>query len=346
MGTVENTGADEARRRAKTALSKVHLGHDPQMEKVERRAQAAVTLGKVVDSYLSRSKTRLKPRSHAEVERYLRKRWATLHERPLQNIRRQDVALHLGEIAANNGPVAANRARSALSALFAWAIGEGLADANPVVGVNKATDENSRERVLSDDELRAVWECAGAGDYGAIVRLLILTGQRREEVGGLRWSELDLPKGLWRIGAERAKNGRAHEVPLSTAAIGILQARERRDGRALVFGEGMGPFQGWSTAKALLDKRIAQAGGKGNPWRLHDLRRTVATRMADLGTQPHVIEAVLNHISGHKGGVAGIYNRAAYADEKRQALALWADRVDALASGRASNIVSIAKRAG
>lgn len=353
LGTVGTVDADEARKRAKDVLSKVHLGSDPQMEKTEARARASVTLGSVAEDYLERrASLRLKARSLLEVERHLRKHWVPLHGLPIQKIARADVAARLAKIAKENGPFAANRARATLSALFSWAIGEGFADANPVIGTNKATDEIKRDRVLSDDELRLVWECAGAGDYGEIVRLLILTGQRREEVGGMLWTELDFDKGLWRIGAERAKNGLAHEVPLSVAAIEILQARERRDDRALVFGAGVGPFQGWSDSKTSLDARIGAERAKNNPlarlsaWRLHDLRRTVATGLAELGEQPHVVEAILNHISGSKAGVAGVYNRASYANEKRKALDLWADHIDALANGRAGNVVSLAKRAG
>jgi integrase len=159
------------------------------------------------------------------------------------------------------------------------------------------------------------------------VRLLLLTGQRREKVGGMRWQELDLGAGLWRIPSERTKNHRPHEVPLPSLALAILEAVLRRPERALVFGEGQGPLQGWSKAKAALDRRLSKAGHVMAAWLLRDLRRTMATRMAELGVQPHAVEAVLNHVSGHKAGVAGIYNRALYAAEKRAALTLWCDHV-------------------
>ena len=175
----------------------------------------------------------------------------------------------------------------------------------------------------------------GGGDYGAIVRLLILTGQRREEVGGMLQSEIDTAGALWRIGAERTKNGLPHEVPLSAPALAVLRGLRRRkdtgDERDLVFGSRDGPFSGWSKAKSALDARLTGALGRvPAAWRLHDIRRTVATGMADLGVQPHVIEAVLNHISGHKAGVAGVYNRSTYATEKRAALDMWADHVTTL----------------
>ena len=317
------------------------------MEKAEAQAQAAETLESVIDDYLARYAAKnLKHSTLEDVERYLRRHWAPLAKLPLRKIERRNVAARLARIADESGNYAANRARAALSAVFAWAIAEGLADANPVVGTKKPVEEIARDRVMTDEELAAVWNEAGGGDYGAIVRLLILTGQRREEVGGMLWSEIDLDKRAWRIDAERIKNGLAHDVPLAPQGVEILRALERRDARALVFGSRKGPFSGWSKAKAALDARVSATLGQSpaTPWRLHDIRRTVATRMADLGVQPHVIEAVLNHISGHKAGVAGVYNRATYANEKRHALELWARHVGTIVRGDASNIVPLAKR--
>jgi integrase len=265
-------------------------------------------------------------------------------------------------ISEERGPYAANRARTTLSTLFTWAIREGLIDANPVIGTNKQASENRRERVLSDAEIADILHACGDKDHGRIVRLLILTGARRDEVGGIARSEIDMKARMWSIPGERTKNKRTHEVPLSDAAIGILApAIERAEAldRELVFGERpKTAFSGWSKAKAQLDERIAKVraerestrskpnGARATPWVLHDIRRTVATRMADLGIQPHVIEAVLNHISGHKAGVAGVYNRATYAAEKRQALDLWGAHVAALVEGRTSNIVPLGRRPG
>jgi integrase len=333
VGTVKTLDADEARRRARSLLAKVHLGADPQAEKAERRARASITIGAMAERYLAEHAVkRLKPRSYIEVERHLRKHWAVLAGVPIGDVTRAEVAAQLGRIAATSGPIASNRARATLSTFFAWAIGEGLVDATPVLGTNKATAEISRDRVLSPVELAAVWSEAGAGDYAAIVRLLILTGQRREEVGGMLWSEIDAEGAVWRIGAERTKNSLAHDVPLAGPALAVLGGLERREGRDLVFGSRKGPFQGWSNAKSPLDARIAAALGRAlAPWRLHDIRRSVATGMAEqLGIQPHIIEAILNHVSGHKAGVAGVYNRASYDREKRAALDLWAREVERL----------------
>src|SRR5271156_3117744 len=332
LGSTETLDAEEARKRAKSALSKVNLGTDPQTERAHGRLKASVTIGVTVETYLARREAHLKANHFADVRRYLRVHWAALHEVALHSVTRSMVAARLAEIATGNGLYAANRARAALSAFYSWAIGEGLANENPVAGTNKPIEEASRDRVLSPDELRLVWRLAGSRDFGAIVRLLILTGQRREEVGGMLWSELDLDADapLWTIGKDRTKNGLPHDVPLSPAAVAILRGIPRRDDRDFVFGSSNGPFQGWSNAKTALDARMGAAlkaergdHAKPSPWRLHDIRRTVAPRLGDQGSLPHVVEAILNHISGHRAGVAGIYNRTVYAAEKREALNRW-----------------------
>ena len=328
IGSVETLNPDRAREEARSILAKVHLGGDPQTEKTQNRARASVTLGSVANRYLEESaKPKLKPRSYEEVERHLTRHWSPLKEMPIHKVHRANVAEQLSEIAKEKGPFASNRARASLSALFSWAMGEGLTENNPVVGTNKAAEEVSRDHVLRDAELAAIWKACRDDDYGRIVRLLILTGQRRDEVGAMSWSEIHEEKALWAIPKERTKNGLPHDVPLSDAALEILHSAPHRDGRALIFGDGAGGFQGWSKAKAALDKRIAEAGTKVRSWRLHDLRRTTATRLGELGTLPHVVEAILNHISGHKAGVAGVYNRATYAKEKRDALDRWTENV-------------------
>ncbi|RYB01516.1 tyrosine-type recombinase/integrase [Lichenibacterium ramalinae] len=338
LGTPETVDAEQARQLARTTLARVSLGEDPQSIKVQAKAQAAVTLGAVVPRYLAHVEGRQRPGHHDDVRRYFDRHWAPLAGFALASIDRARVAARLSEMARDNGPIAANRARAALSAFYTWAIGEGIAHDNPVMGTNKPAEEVVRDRVLSDAEVALIWRHAGVGDFGVIVRLLLLTACRREEVGGMAWSELQ--GATWTIPAERTKNGRAHELMLPPAAMAVLTAQPARDGRDLVFGSRAGPFSGWSKAKAELDARMlaalkAERGTKAvlEPWRLHDLRRTAATRMGDLGVQPHVVEAVLNHVSGSKAGIAGIYNRAAYRDEKRAALALWADRVTGLTGG-------------
>jgi integrase len=246
---------------------------------------------------------------------------------------------------------AANRARASLSTLFIFAMREGLVEANPVIGTNKARDERLRDRVLANTELVEIWNACRDDDYGRIVRLLILTGQRREEVGAMASSEINLANSQWSLPGERTKNRLSHDVPLSDSAAAILRAIPRHVRRNLIFGMGSGGFSGWSRAKAALDGRINSARIKHlgtraeeiSPWRIHDIRRTVATGMANIGVQPHIIEAVLNHVSGHKAGVAGIYNRAVYAAEKRAALERWANQVSSLVEGAEPKIIAFSK---
>jgi integrase len=200
--------------------------------------------------------------------------------------------------------------------------------------------------------LLEIWAALPADDYGDIVRLLMLTGQRREEIGALRWSEIDLDKGVITLPGERIKNGRDHVIPISDAVRTILQARKRMAGRDLVFGGGQGGFNTFARCKtrldqSLLDARREAVGAEAQSmpeWRLHDVRRSVATHMAESGIQPHIVEAVLNHISGHKAGVAGIYNRASYEGEKASALAEWAHKLEAIISGKPGKIVPIRSR--
>src|SRR5215204_6041088 len=342
LGTTDTLDPEEARRRAKSVLGAVHNGDDPQERKAESRARASITLGTVAANYLERfAAERLRSKTLAETRRYLIVSWKPLHGLGLNDIGRRAVAVRLSEITRENGPIAANRARVALSAFFNWAMREGLSDGNPVIGTNRPADERSRDRVLSDEELAAIWGACRNDDFGRIVRLLILTGQRREEVGGMNWSELDLARALWTIPGNRTKTGRTHEVPLSHPLADLLWRTSLALRSGSLFGEGKGSFQGWSKAKAALDRRTSSAAKSLEPWRLHDLRRTVATRMAELGVQPHIIEAVLNHVSGHKAGVAGVYNRALYAAEKRRALEGWAEHVCAIVASDPANVTAI-----
>ncbi len=325
LGSVEVLDPDEARRAAKTTLARAQLGADPPAEKAAAKVRATQTLGSSIESYLmGHAKGRLKVSTLRDVSRYLRVSWRSLHELPLHQVDRRAIASCLSVIAAESGGTSANRARTTLSAFFSWAMREGLADVNPTIGTH-IFDEQTRERVLTDDEIAAVWKACRGDHYGSIVKLLILTGQRRLEIGEVVRSEIDFPGRRIRLPGARTKNGQPHDVPLADAALLLVADMLTSHGRELLFGYGDGPFQGWSKCKARLDRDAGIA-----PWRLHDLRRTVATGMAELGVLPHVVEAVLNHASGHKAGVAGVYNRALYSAEKRNALELWARHVTSL----------------
>jgi integrase len=202
---------------------------------------------------------------------------------------------------------------------------EGLTEANAALLTNKNA-ERSRERVLSNEEISTIWSALPPGDYADIVKVLLLTGQRATEIADLRWDEI--ANGLVKLQAHRTKNRRPHTIPMSTTVRAILEARQQ-NGREHIFGIGQRGFSGWSKAKARLDEVI-----KIPQWRIHDLRRTCATGMGELGVFPHVIESVLNHVSGTRSGVAGLYNKAAHETEKAEALQRWADHVAAIAEGQ------------
>jgi integrase len=339
LGKATALPADKARDLAADHHAAVHLGRDPAGERAAARASAAETFETAVRLFLEHQKARLRPRSYPDVERHLLVHAKALHGLQLAKVARRDIASCITTVAQNRGAVTGNRVRTSLSSLFAWAMQQGLVDGNPVIGTAR-NQERPRDRVLEPAELRLIWNALGADDFGNIIKLLALTGQRASEIAGLCWSEVR--DDLIVLSGERTKNHRPHTVPLSGAARAILDAQTRRPRRDLVFGNGEGPFSGWSNCKERLDERIAEAAGKPLPhWTPHDLRRTAATRMADIGIQPHIIEAVLNHVSGHKGGVAGIYNRSTYDPEKRAALNLWAEQLLAWVEGRESNVTPL-----
>ena len=350
LGTVDGLDLGKARNTAKDLLARVRLGEDPAGMRIENRQKISTTFGALLPRYLAHQRSRLKPRSFGEITRHLEIYAKPLHARAVEDIDRRMIAVRLGEIAENSGPTSANRTRASLSAFFAWALREGIIETNPVVNTNKAVENEARARVISDDELRNIWRALGADQYGSIVKLLILTGTRRAEIGDLRWSEIDLDEATITLPPARTKNRREHQIALAPAALAILQAQPRRieaDGtpRDLVFGSGARGWQDWSGSKADLDARIAAASAPIPGWVLHDLRRAISTAMHErLGVMPHVVEAILGH-SDHKAGVAGTYNRATYTEQTRVALSRWADHIDGLVTGkRSAAVVKLRRR--
>jgi integrase len=309
-----------AREQAEKLHAKVKLGLDPAGEKAGNQSRAAETFEACMDLYLQkrRKEEKLRPTTLSEIERHLTRNLKPLHGLRIDKVDRRAIAAELGRLAIESGPVQANRTRASLVKFLNWCAGEGFIDANPAIFTNK-NPEHPRERVLTVAELVAIWNALPDGDFGDILKLLMLTGQRRDEVADLHWDEIDLDRNLITLPPPRTKNHRRHTVPLSGAARTILEARDRD--RALVFGRGQGGFSGWSQCKRRLDEKLTIP-----PWIIHDLRRAVSTGLGDIGVQPHIIEAVLNHISGTKAGVAGIYNKAAYEAEKEVALTAWAAR--------------------
>jgi integrase len=314
---------DTARNEARRLLGIVATGINPCAQTFAGEGFATA-----IDRYLERKRSSLKPRSFYDIQRYLRDRAAPLHSLRLDEIDRRKIAALLGQIETNSGPVSRNRARSALSSFFSWCVSEGLLDLNPVSGTAKAVQNGSRERVLTTEELKQLWQTLPQINEGFadIIRLLLLTGLRRNEVGLLVWSEVDFKRGMIVLGPERTKNRKTFELPLSTQALAILKRQQRRNSTDFVFSDK--GFQDWDRAKQRLDKKLQMA-----EWHIHDLRRSCATHLGELGVQPWYVEAILNHVSGHKRGVAGTYNRAKYADEMRSALQRWADWLERVANG-------------
>jgi integrase len=336
LGSAGVLSAEKARAAAKKVLAEVALGGDPQSERVERRQKDRLTLRGVVEQFLADKKEAVRPRTLGELTRYLTGRhFKPLHGMPVDTVSRKDIAARLVVIKREHGTVTAQRARTALSSSYGWAMRQGLVEHNPTINAGDLPTSKPRERVLADQELAAIWNASGRPfGYDKLVRLLILTGARRQELGSMTWDEIE--DGAWTIPAERTKNGRAHRLPLMPMAMDIINSVPRLVSRAQLFGTRGTGFGGWSRCKEDLDKRCGVTG-----WRLHDIRRTVATRMADLGVQPHIIEAVLNHHSGHKAGVAGVYNRSRYERDVRNALAMWEDHIRALVAGGERKILSM-----
>jgi integrase len=333
--------AEQARSMAAKLLARVELGEDPQGDKVERRDKDRVNLKSMIDEYVVQKQAQVRKRTMAEVRRYLTKDYfKALHGMPIDQITRKDVAARLVVITRERGTVSAVRARATLSAFFVWAMQSGLVEQNAVIGTLKPKDAKSRERVLSDAELTAIWRACGDDAYGRIIKLLVLLGARRDEIGGLCWcefSDLEGARPSWTLPASRSKNKRALTLPLMPTALAIVRQVPRMVSRDQLFGERAAGFTSWARNKPALDKRSGVTG-----WTVHDIRRSVATRMADIGIAPHIIEAILNHHSGHKSGVAGIYNRSSYEREVRAALALWEDHVRVLVEGGERKVLAYA----
>jgi integrase len=346
FGPVAALNISKTRETAKDLNAQIRLGQDPAGERTAAKIKAAETFKATIPRFLSHQRARLRPRSYTNQERHLLVDAKMLHGLQLEKIMRRDIATCIAAVAENSGKRTGNIVRSSLNAFFVWTLTQGLIDHNPVIGTLKHA-EKTRDRVLAPAELRTIWNNLADDHFGSIVKLLALTGQRAAEISELRWSEVDLNSNMITLSGERTKNGRPHTIPLSGAACAIIAAQPRRvtaDGRVrdLIFGIGAGPFSGWSNCKQALDERIAASVGSPlSDWRIHDLRRSFATHSAEIGIAPHIIEAVLNHISGHRAGVAGTYNRALYEREKCVALDRWGEWLTAVIEGRQSNIVAL-----
>jgi integrase len=356
----------EARERARESMNNAQAGRNPVAERRERELAAKIkteapsdAFRPVATRYLERyAKKNTKPTTWRELQRQLEvdifPKWG---ERSITSITRHDVTALLDGIADRGSPVQANRTLARLRTLFKWALDEELVPADPTARVRKVVKEAARDRTLSDDEIRLFWAgCDRLGwPFGSMYRALLLTAQRRDEVGGIEWSEIDVERRLWTIPREKAKNDRAHEVQLSALAIEIIEALPRIGDRFLFTTTCERPVSGFSKSKERLDRHMLDVlrdeltkAGKDpdraaiDDWILHDLRRTAATGMARLNIPPHVVDKILNHVSGSIRGVAAVYNRHAYLDERRAALEAWSRHVESLVRPSPSNITELA----
>jgi integrase len=341
-----------ARKAASAALHRVEAGGDPAEEKRQRRLAPKPTaddFASVAREYLERQvKKNTAASTYKETARILEKdvipEWG---KRPIATIARRDVSLLIDKKAADGAEVQANRILARLRTLFGWAVEKDRIPSNPCDGLRPRTKEKSRDRVLSDDEIKLFWSaCEDLGwPFGPLFKLLLLTAQRRDEVASMEWDEVDLEAGVWSIPKTKAKNGVGHEVQLSREAIEVLSALPRTAGGLVFTTNGKTPVSGFSRAKERIDAIMAARAGRAiDPWILHDLRRTATTGMAALKIPPHVVDRILNHTSGTIRGVAAVYNRHQYAEERRDALAAWGRSVEAIVSGKpAGNVVDLAK---
>jgi len=321
IGDAIKLTAKQARKEAEKLFAQIELGQDPQGEKQAKReadqGPPALTLRDALEKYVEMKEAEVREGTYPENSLTITKLYllrlqyfGPIHKVDINEVTTQAVAARFHAIRQASSDTTAGRARAQLSAAFVRLMQEGIADANPCIGTRGQAERSERDRVLNADELRAVWRACDDTDFGKIVRLLILTGCRREEIGGLMWSEVDLDAGTIKLPKERTKNGCAHTLTLPKMAVDILASVPRMVGRDYLFGERSIGFRSWQVQKARFKDGVSE------PWKLHDLRRTVATGMAEHDiAEPHIIEATLNHTSGHEGGIAGIYNRAKYAPE-------------------------------
>jgi integrase len=355
----------KAREMAADLYEAVRKGRDPVADEErakgdakEAAAEAAYTFDRMVDEWTAERLAKRRSRYAAEAVRAIRRGLADLLGRPATQITRDDAAHALRKIVRAGHPVTAGRTMAYARACFSWAAALGKVLGNPFAGLPIDAGTTERERVLTDDEIAEVWAAAGILPYpfGPFYRLSMLTLQRRGEVAGMRWSEITPDMSKWTIPGSRMKNGRAHDVHLSEAARAVVRTIPRVEGCNLVFSTTAQrvapdrgavpkggrraeptPISGFSQGRRYLDAAIAEAreaaaaeGRKPEPmvpWRLHDLRRTGVTKLAALGFDSIVADKLLAHQPAKLRGVAGVYQRHEFAEERARALDAWAAHV-------------------
>jgi integrase len=352
----------QARRKAEEARGRIARGEDPAAAKTAARAAARAEkeaetdlVENVVEKFIERH-AKAQTRDWRETKRLLeRNAVARWKGRRLSSIAPPQIHDLLDSIIDRGSPIVANRVLTQLKVMAEFAVQRGIIAVNPFAGIKAPSSERgrARERVLDDDETKLVWRASDelGGPFGAIIKILLLTGGRRDEVADMEWRELDLEARLWTLPAARSKNGRQHSIPLSDKAMEVLRSLPRIERSKFVFTASRPkPISGFDYWKRALDRAIAERA-EASPipgWVLHDLRRTVATNLQRLGVRLEVTEAVLNHVSGSRAGIVGVYQKHDYAAEKRQALDAWAKRLAEIVSGEtpAANVVEFATGRG
>jgi integrase len=347
LGSYPAVDLKTARILASRALRAAAEGRDPGREKALERTTLPDTIEAVAMQFVEvhcrrANRPRTVEGTQQLLDLHVLPRW---RRRLIKDITRRDVLDLLDGLVASGRPIAANRALTAVRKLFNWAIERDIIAVSPCAGVKPPTPEQARDRTLGDAELANVWRAADrlGGPFGALVKLLMLTGQRREEVARMTWSEVDLDARLWTLPKERSKNGRPHDIALSDPAVAILETLPRISDSFVLTTDGKSAASNYATNKRQLDALLP---ADMPPWWLHDLRRSLASGMARLGINLPVIEKVLNHSSGSFGGIVGVYQRHDFADEKRHALERWGTHIADLVSGRPSrNVFRLETRA-
>ena len=343
IGATEKILASKARTEARIAAGHVAKGENPIDIRRQAEAKHKDQFGELVTEYLEEKlhpikpgKKPMRPRSYTEVKHHLETHCQPFKYRAIKGITQDDVASLYKKISRNAGPGAASHTWSTLRAFMHWCMGRGVLEKNVAALYDGGGTNEPRERTLDDNEIAIVWKACGDDQFGRIAKLLILTGARRDEAGHMHLDELTLEstqwvKPAWLLPADRAKNRREHLIPLSDTAVDLLKkAVEAREAHVFGYGEKRG-FSGWSKAKKALDIRIAAAGHKLEHWTLHDLRRSFSSGLQRLKIEPHIIEASLNHAPPK---LQRTYQTHDYEDERRKALALWAEHIDVVLKKR------------
>jgi integrase len=352
LGVWGSLTLDQAREAARVRLGAVAKGIDVPAERQARRAadevkrvEAALTFDKLVTDWAALHLAHRRPRYAAEAERAIRHSLADLMKRPAARITRAEAVTALDKLAAAGKAAMTGRVMAYARAAFRWAQKRGKVATNPFADLPVSAGTTERDRVLTDPEIAAIWRATGGlgESFAPLVQMLTLTLQRREEVAGMRWSELSADLSLWTIPAERMKNRKPHDVALPESARAVLGNVPRLNGSDYVFTTtGKTPLSGFSKAKARLD---ALAGVSG--WRLHDLRRTGVSKLAALGFDSIVADKLLAHRPAKLRGVAGVYQRHDFAAERARALDAWAMHVLRCDEGQepGSNVVPLVRSA-